>query len=71
MMDDALTYIETTYIPRKIEIRRSACSGKNTSIHIFTDPRKGLQTISGQDLHRFRLTYAFTKEHDFRLSPAA
>jgi hypothetical protein len=74
MMDHALTYIEHTYIARKVECGRTK-SGTPASRHeiciVLTDPRKVTQTISPQDLHRFRLTYAFTKMHDFRLSPAA
>ena len=70
LMDHALTYIEHVYIPRKVECGRSG--GNPASRHAFlTDPRNVTQTISGQDLHRFRLTYAFMKMHDFRLSPAA
>ena len=73
LMDHAMTYIEHVYIPRKVECGRRC--GKPASKHAFcavlTDPRNVAQTISGHDLHQFRLTYAFMKMHDFRLSPAA
>ena len=70
LMDHALTYIEYAFIPRKVECDRR--SGKcSLAACVLTDPRKVTQSISGHDLHRFRLTYAFTKMHDFRLSPAA
>lgn len=71
VMNHALKYIESAYIPRKIAIGPSTGNGKSTYIHIFTDPGNVTQTISGPELHRFRLTHAFTKVHDFRLSPAA
>lgn len=74
LMDYALSYIENKYIPRKVECGCTNGDKSTSSRHafcVFTDPRKVTQTISGQDLHRFRLTFAFTKMHDFRLSPAA